>query len=717
MERPAVRRELPLLLELSGLCGLAVALPVLDVLGRSPDFLVLERLDARDLVFLAAVVALVPPLALAAAGALAGLAGPRARRAVHLATVAGLLAALSVQVGKHLTPLRGLPLAAAAALAAAAGTGLYGRLPALARVLRVAAPAPLLAAGMFLLASPASALVLPGGGPAARPAPAGEPVAGRPPIVVVAFDELPLTSLLDTGGRVDPATYPSFAWLAGRSTWYRNATAVTQWTRDAFPAMLTGRYPSRALPPHHRSYPDNLFTLLDGAYQLDVHETSTMLCPGRRCSAGAAPAVSRPGRAGPWRALRRSGALAAELVSPWERQGQPTAQFEQPVVPTTRPPGHTGAASTRPAGFAEFLEGLTPDPPGDHPGGPPDPSAASPRLHYLHLLLPHRPWRSLPSGLRYPEPARTFGLATRGASWGAEPAWTRLALERHRLQLAWADRLLGEVLATMRASGLYDRALVVVTADHGISFQPGTHPRVIGRGNAPGVMWVPLFVKEPGQRRAEVDDRNWEHVDLLPTLAGYAQVPVPWPVDGRSALGRPRTTTDKRFYTRLRPDEPPQVVTVGGPPNQAAALRGGLPARPSARPRLDAEPGRGLDRLGLRPDLVGRPLTALDVRQGGGPPATVEGLGAFADVRPSQGEVPALVAGRPPPGTPAGTRLAIALNGRVATVAEVAPEGRDATLRFAGMLPGDGFVPGANRLEVLVVTDDGGLRRLSLRDG
>ena len=118
MEIPAVRRELPLLLELSGLCGLAIALPVLDLLGHSPDFLVLERLDAGDLVFLAAVVALVPPLALEAAGAVAGLAGPLARRAAHLATVAGLLAALSVQVGKHLTPLRGLPLAVAAALAA-----------------------------------------------------------------------------------------------------------------------------------------------------------------------------------------------------------------------------------------------------------------------------------------------------------------------------------------------------------------------------------------------------------------------------------------------------------------------------------------------------------------------------------------------------------------------------------------------------------------------
>jgi hypothetical protein len=126
-----------------------------------------------------------------------------------------------VQVGKHLTPLRGRPLAVAAVLAALAGTALYRRLPALARVLRVAAPAPLLAAGMFLLASPASALVLPDGDtPASRPAPAAGTAAGRPAIVVVAFDELPLTSLLDTSGRVDPATYPSFAWLAGHSTWY-----------------------------------------------------------------------------------------------------------------------------------------------------------------------------------------------------------------------------------------------------------------------------------------------------------------------------------------------------------------------------------------------------------------------------------------------------------------------------------------------------------------
>jgi len=56
------------------------------------------------------------------------------------------------------------------------------------------------------------------------------------------------------------------------------------------------------------------------------------------------------------------------------------------------------------------------------------------------------------------------------------------------------------------------------------------------------------------------------------------------------------------------------VLTVDGPPNQAIALRGGLPRRPGARARPGPEPGRGLARLGVRPDLVGRPLAELAVR-------------------------------------------------------------------------------------------------------
>ena len=676
------RWELLAFLELAGLCGLAVTQPVLDVIGRSPDFLLLERVGTVDVVLLAAAVAVLPPVALWAVGAVAGLGGWGWRRAAHVAVVAVLLVALAVQVGKHATTVRGLPLAAAAVVAGLAATAAYLRSGVLGWVMRVASVGPLLSAVLFLFVSPASALVLPQR-VAVPPARAVQD-AGRPPIVVFALDELPITSLVDERGRIDAYTFPNFAWLAERSTWYRNATGVTQWTRDAFPSMLTGRWPSKAVhlgpgsdrrdpavAANYRNYPANLFTLLSGPYQLDVHETATRLCPPRACVGDAGRAASE----------------------------EPRADIQEPAPKTVT--NASGRRVKRPAAFSAFLAGLRP--------------ATRTTLHYIHLVLPHRPWRFLPDGLQYPWLAQDYGIPAPGAPWEAEPTWVRLGRQRHWLQLAFADRLLGETLATLRDRGLLDQAVVVVTADHGISFAPRTAARIIGRGNEPWVMWVPLFIKEPGQHRGRVDDRNWEHVDLLPTLADYAGVTVPWKVHGRSALsGQPRTETTKRFVV-VRENQPPKVFTVDGPPNLAAALRGWLPAHPDARPLLGGEPGRGLDRLGPRPDLVGRPLDRLRVTAGG-PAVTVDDLAAFRDVRLDRGQVPAYLHGTVPAGLPPGTLLAVALNGRVGAVATVAPEGRDHTLRFAAMLPGSWFVAGANRLEVLAV-GGGQLLRLPLQSG
>ena len=50
--------------------------------------------------------------------------------------------------------------------------------------------------------------------------------------------------------------------------------------------------------------------------------------------------------------------------------------------------------------------------------------------------------------------------------------------QRHLLQVEFTDRLLGRALDELHATGLYDRSLIVVTADHGESFgRPGQRPR------------------------------------------------------------------------------------------------------------------------------------------------------------------------------------------------------------------------------------------------
>jgi Sulfatase len=88
---------------------------------------------------------------------------------------------------------------------------------------------------------------------------------------------------------------------------------------------------------------------------------------------------------------------------------------------------------------------------------------------------------------------------------------------------------------------LFDRALVVITADHGASFRPGRPFKGLDRHTLPDIVAVPLFVKAPGQRTGRIDDRNVQAIDLLPTLAATLRVQLRQRVDGTAVTdGTPR---------------------------------------------------------------------------------------------------------------------------------------------------------------------------------
>src|SRR6185295_12228209 len=65
-------------------------------------------------------------------------------------------------------------------------------------------------------------------------------------------------------------------------------------------------------------------------------------------------------------------------------------------------------------------------------------------------------------------------------------------------QLRGSDRAVGELLAALKARGRYEKALVIITADHGTLL--GEHEQVghIGRMLYEPLLHVPLIVKFPG---------------------------------------------------------------------------------------------------------------------------------------------------------------------------------------------------------------------------
>jgi len=165
---------------------------------------------------------------------------------------------------------------------------------------------------------------------------------------------------------------------------------------------------------------------------------------------------------------------------------------------------------------------------------------------YLHYLQPHLP---------YDPPAPYRGVfapdetAETGPDWEtlrqgyvranetgeAAPDLVALLEARYRANLLYADAGVGALLEALRRAGLYDEALIAVTADHGEAFFG--HGR-LGHNYTlyDDMTRVPLLIKFPAADG--VEPRRLSHptetVDLLPTLFDYLGVPVPEQAEGIS---------------------------------------------------------------------------------------------------------------------------------------------------------------------------------------
>jgi hypothetical protein len=694
----ATKRQLCPLVELLVLTGFAIAQPLLDVIGRSPDFLLFRQADARDIALLAFTIAFLPALVLWSVELLAGLAGRRVQQALHLALVGGLTAVLGLEIAKRLTPLRGPALVAVGALVGLGAGMLYAKAAAFRQWLRYALPAPIVFLLVFLLVSPVAELIRSAPTSAAPPAAAAQS-AGGAPVVFILLDELPMRSLLDHTGQIDRRLYPNFAKLADHSTWYRNATGVAGMTRWAMPAMFTGRYPAKDIAPIASRYPNNLFTLLGGSgYDMRVFEGISQLCPRGTC------AIKRTttggGHGGFRRVARDSAELWTEMSSPQDSTVDPLATLEEDTVDLNDQAAVSAPEAKkdptwvrRPASLDGFLSALRPT------GGP--------SMHFLHILLPHQPWKYLPSGLKYPERSVGQGALISGR-WTTETWPVQSSHQRHLMQAAYTDRLLGTMVKQMRKTGLYDRSLLVVTADHGLAFSPGEEARAsITQGTAPDVMWVPLFIKRPGQQDASVNDVNIEHVDLLPTISEMVGLKVPWAIDGVSWAdpSKPmRERTEKWFYQR---------------PGNRAVFEG-LGNRAVARHGLSDQVVRVGDdyldwfKLGPDADLVGRRVRDLAIGSGGGK-ARVIGLDDYRRIDPSTGLVPAQIGGQLTSlatGLPVRPAVAVALNGVIGGMSETFTSGDDPTIWFTTMVSDSLMRRGENRLQLFLVDTTSGTRRL-----
>jgi hypothetical protein len=656
--RRRARREAGRALELSALTGLAVASPVLSPFGQAPDVFVGIGADGVDVVVFGLIVALVPVIALVAGAALTRLAGPSARSWTQTGLVAVLAGFYATDLARSGGGSSGVRVAVAAATVVGVAW-LHRNRRALRWGLRYAAPSPLLFLAVFLVLSSTASLVRPAPSEPAGAAPAPD---GRPSVVVIVLDELPTLSLVDGAGGIDRDLFPNLARLADTSNWYRNATTVAPVTSVAVPALLTGQLPEEAQTygAAYADHPDNLFTLLAPTHELHVLEWVTELCPSSFCPEPTGEITDEAAsllRAPPAARPNPVPTLLGEAADIWWSRVWPTAEITRPQQAVL---GQEEGNELARSGL-EFLSGLEP--------------ADGPVLDFLHAPVPHMPWRLLPSGNAYdgPHPARGAEfLGWDEARYSEHPA--EVARARHLLQLQWVDRLLGAVFDRLEELGRWDESLVVLTADHGVTFTPGLPLRELWQENQVEMAWVPLLVKEPGQRTGAVIDDNVLLLDVLPTIAELLGLEVPWEVDGTSFAGG---------STRA-PDDKPALTPQ--PDRWAVADGQRIDLDPVGLDELTSAPAHGggddptdplrLYRIGRHGHLVGRSVDELGVC-GEGPTVAVTGhLPGDPDIE--HGHLPVWVDGEVR--APGARDVAVAVDGVVAGWDRTLPTGETGDL-------------------------------------
>jgi Sulfatase len=670
--------------------GFALAQPLFDLLGKNAEFFAVRGSTPGDIVLFALAVTFAAPLALWLVELVVSAVSDATAGVLHIVFLGFLGAVFGVQALKRSGVDGTTALIVGAVLIGAVIALAAWRLRPAGSFLTLLSAAPIVFLALFLLNTPVEKLVFPNGDARA----AAARVQAKTPIVFLLFDEFPVIDLQGRSGAIDAARFPNFARLAASSMWFRNTTTLSASTTVAVPVILTGTNPVKGALPVYQDHPNNLFTLLGRRYRMVVDEPQTRLCPARLCK-------------------RKNGATTARLSSLYSDVrtvylhlvAPPELEDELPVIDESwgnfgesAPKVLAGPARlpkvdlktfylSRVRDFNRFVASLR------------APGSGPPTLYFIHVLLPHAPWLYFPDGgVRAVAAANAPGRS--GERWWSSQLAVQ-AWQRHLLQVGYTDRLLGRLLRRLHRTGLWEKALVVVTADHGISFRGGDLRRHATKTNLAELAFTPLFFKLPGQHDGRVvDARHVRTVDILPTIADVLGVRIPWRTDGRSALrgGAGSGRVD--------------VAGVSASYKDTLAQR-----RASLARQLDllgsGDWGPELAGTGPYRRLVGIPVASLAQSASTDATARIDSVGSrLVRAFPRR---PALV---PSPlsgtltGVIRGEAVAVALNGRIAAVSVAYRNPAGGPARFSELASESAFRAGRNSIRLFVVSGSASRPRL-----
>ena len=321
------------------------------------------------------------------------------------------------------------------------------------------------------------------------------------PVFVLLFDGLGLNVMQTPDGEIDQERFPNFASFAQDGVWFSNATSNNWATCNSIPTILTGKA-VRIETEHRRCFQregfleTNLLSRLESDYKVITSSAGLSYCFSKEftCLGGSTLIGQHPVMF----PLHLMEDLAIFLF--------PQFTGIAGIVNENFYLSHRWSVLQ----FDEFVESI-------------GSGNAEDQFFYIHSALPHEPFV-------YDATGKTGDPVALDSSLGAEDIY-----ESYREQARFVDLMLGSFIDRLKNEGIYEKATVIVTADHG--FRASTTDLAAR---------IPLMIKSPAldPGRSDVD---YQHIDFSNTLFDVLGLPPAEESDGVSAFDQ-RPDRVKVFY-------------------------------------------------------------------------------------------------------------------------------------------------------------------------
>jgi hypothetical protein len=328
------------------------------------------------------------------------------------------------------------------------------------------------------------------------------------PVTFILLDELPLANILKEPGIINKERFPGFYELSKVTTFYPFTTANSGYTDFSVPSILTGKYPEQVdqikTPRVNYNFPNNFINLLSSHYTVSAAEIVTDFCEQPKCvnpingneNSFYANFIFDDLRI----VLNASLLPNSEVRKKYPKLGIAWGNFRDSKLEDE----NEIESVSRLAEFDKLLNKNF--------------ESTVKTFDFIHVLFPHPPYEYLPSGMRI-DYSRALELNAEAQDL------TMHSLEIHQaniFQLKYLDQYIYRIAKKIE-SDLKDH-IVVITSDHGVSFQKnksfrgGLKEFANDSKTMASVMYVPLFIHWPKSEGGETILKNVQLIDIYPTI-------------------------------------------------------------------------------------------------------------------------------------------------------------------------------------------------------